>query len=60
MRSQANPIVIIALIIGTLFFFPANALTATAQLAWDGNSPSPDGYKIFKRAEGQDYNYNSP
>ena len=25
---------------------------------WDANSPNPDGYILYKRAEGQSYDYN--
>ncbi|PID39922.1 MAG: hypothetical protein CR984_05880 [Proteobacteria bacterium] len=60
MRNQASPIVAIALIVATIFILPVNALSATATLVWDGNNPAPDGYKIFKRVQGQSYDYNSP
>ncbi|MBI5064275.1 MAG: hypothetical protein HZB87_12635, partial [Desulfatitalea sp.] len=27
---------------------------------WDANSPAPDGYQLYQRLSGQDYNYTSP
>lgn len=29
-------------------------------LQWDANTPAPDGYFVFGRAEGQNYNYDEP
>ena len=29
-------------------------------LAWDGNTPAPEGYRVYQRMEGQSYNYASP
>jgi len=37
---------------------PANA--AQVNLAWDANNPAPDGYRIFQRTTGGNYNYNQP
>ena len=34
--------------------------TAQATMAWDPNDPTPDGYRIYQRIEGQAYNYNQP
>ncbi|MGD9247105.1 MAG: fibronectin type III domain-containing protein, partial [Desulfobacteraceae bacterium] len=46
----------------TLMFFllPTISLAAQVTLAWDPNSTSPDGYLVFKRIDGQEYNYNEP
>ena len=29
--------------------------TAEVTLAWDANDPTPDGYRVFRRLEGQVY-----
>lgn len=29
-------------------------------VAWDANNPSPEGYKLFQRTEGQAYDYDKP
>ena len=29
-------------------------------LAWDGNTPSPEGYRVYQRVAGQSYTYASP
>lgn len=36
------------------------AYGAQVVLEWDPNLPTPDGYKVFYRIEGQVYNYNNP
>jgi hypothetical protein len=43
-----------------LWLCPAISFAAQVTLAWDANVPTPDGYRIFARAEGSSYNYNSP
>lgn len=30
------------------------------KISWDPNTPSPEGYRIFRRAEGQVYDYSAP
>lgn len=49
-------------ILATLLFFllPSLTLAAEVALAWDANYPAPDGYRVYARAEGQDYDYASP
>jgi hypothetical protein len=34
--------------------------TAEVTLAWDPNEPTPEGYRIFQRTEGQAYDYSDP
>lgn len=34
--------------------------TTQATLAWDPNDPTPDGYRIYQRTEGQAYDYTAP
>lgn len=34
--------------------------TAEVTLAWDPNDPTPEGYRIFQRTEGQAYDYSDP
>jgi hypothetical protein len=46
----------------TLFLFiaPADSLAAQAKLAWGSVTPSPDGYRIYKRIKGQSYDFSKP
>lgn len=49
---------IFAFLILTYFLLPQPLVFAAAvTLAWDSNSPAPDGYLVYMRAEGQSYNY---
>jgi hypothetical protein len=34
--------------------------TGEVTFEWDPNNPTPDGYNLYKRAEGESYNYNLP
>jgi len=34
--------------------------TTEVTLAWDHNDPTPEGYRLFQRTEGQTYNYTQP
>jgi hypothetical protein len=34
--------------------------TTQVSLAWDLNDPSPDGYYVYQRTEGQVYDYSQP
>ena len=44
-----------------LFLFPISMVfAAQVTLAWDPNSTAPDGYRVFARVEGQNYDYTSP
>ncbi len=43
-------------------FFAQSIIVHAAQvtLAWDPSTPSPDGYRVYQRVEGQPYDYQSP
>ena len=44
-----------------LFLFPPNVYAVDVTLAWDANTEEDlAGYRVFYRAEGQNYNYNDP
>lgn len=43
-----------------LLLLPVVSMAGQVTLAWDPNSPSPDGYRVFQRAHGDAYDYNSP
>ncbi len=43
-----------------LFASTVPAWAAQVTLAWDANTPAPDGYMVFQRIEGDSYNYNQP
>ena len=36
------------------------ALAANVTLRWDANDPAPEGYRVFVRQSGANYNYNAP
>ena len=36
------------------------AFSASVTLAWDANIPNPEGYRVFARESGQEYNYGDP
>jgi hypothetical protein len=41
-------------------FFLGQAHAGNVTLAWDANNPTPDGYNLYQRAEGQPYDYTKP
>jgi hypothetical protein len=43
-----------------LTFICAATAHASVTLEWDANSPSPDGYHLFRKLDGGEYNYDSP
>ncbi len=43
-----------------LIAYSSVAGAAQVTLAWDTNNPAPDGYRVYRRAEGGSYNYSSP
>jgi hypothetical protein len=43
-----------------LVLMGAAAASATVTLEWDPNEPSPEGYRLFRRLDGEAYNYNAP
>ena len=44
----------------TLFLLPSLSLAAQVTLQWDGVSPAPDGYRLYRRTASSSYNYSSP
>ena len=54
-----NRIGIVVLLL--LIAFPAVSYAlCEVSLQWDANNPSPEGYLLFGREEGQSYDYNNP
>jgi len=49
-------------IFSILFCFSVSSAFAISQvtLEWDPNIPTPDGYKIFMRIDGESYDYDNP
>ena len=43
-----------------LCLLPALSVAAQVTMEWDLNDPTPEGYRIYQRTEGQDYDYNQP
>lgn len=39
---------------------PAISLAAQVTLAWDPNIPTPDGYHVYQRVQGQSYDFSNP
>lgn len=61
-RLQAlPPIIPIALLAAILVIsFPMGAPASEVTLAWDVKNQTPDGFRVFQRAEGQTYDYANP
>jgi hypothetical protein len=53
MITTILPMVLVTLI-------STSAIAASVTLAWDPNDPTPDGYIIHIRVDGNSYNYNAP
>jgi hypothetical protein len=51
--------ILLILLIVTLAGYGVS-IAGQATIAWDANSPTPDGYRIFKRIAGTAYNYEAP
>lgn len=55
-----------ALLLLAIFFIPlvltapAVGMAAELTLAWDAVSPRPDGYHVYQREDGKNYNYSAP
>ena len=43
-----------------LVAFPLVVSAAQITLQWDANTPAPDGYNVYQRVEGADYDYAAP
>lgn len=48
------------LVLALLLAIGLPAQAAQVTLAWDANTPAPDGYRLYQRMEGGSYNYASP
>jgi hypothetical protein len=48
------------LIIVSILLTQTIAQAAQVHLAWDPNDPAPDGYRVYARTQGQNYDYTSP
>jgi len=65
-RPQSSRLFLISLLFFAslatiLFMCPQNVYSVDIVLAWDANAEKdPDGYKIFRRGEGESYNYDNP
>lgn len=51
---------IICTVLFTFVMISTIVLAEEVTLQWDPNDPTPDGYKMFRREDGQLYNYASP
>ncbi len=47
-------------IIASLLITTSSAWAAQVTLAWDANTPAPDGYRLYRRPQNQAYNYSQP
>jgi chitinase len=43
-----------------LFLTSATMACASVTLEWDPNDPAPEGYRLFRRLDGEAYDYNAP
>ena len=50
----------IAAFLGLLLFLPMVTFAAQVTVAWDPNTPTPDGYRLYQRLEGQAYDDTEP
>ena len=67
--NRLNKLVLFSLTISLVllnFSFNASAVTYSipqttgAKLSWDHNDPLPEGYRIYQRKDGQEYDYSNP
>jgi hypothetical protein len=59
--AQKRTTVWVALTIVSILFFSAiHSFAAQVTLAWDPTDPTPDGYRLYQRVEGQAYDYSQP
>lgn len=59
-RAVFLMLLVIIVVLLSLFFSLARANAASVTLAWDANDPAPDGYRLFMRTDGAEYNYETP
>lgn len=58
-KTLARALVVI-FILFVLFITCQFANAAQVTLQWDPNEPAPEGYQLYQRVEGDQYNYNDP
>ena len=59
-RAVLLMLVIIIAVLLSLFFSFTRADAASVTLRWDANDPVPDGYRLFMRTDGANYNFQTP
>ena len=62
MKHFQLPVCIFTPCVALLIFIILSSAAGAAQvtLAWDPNDPKPDVYKVYRRGEGNSYDYSSP
>ncbi|MGD9216795.1 MAG: fibronectin type III domain-containing protein, partial [Desulfobacteraceae bacterium] len=59
-HNKKSPRFLFAISIVVLLFSVSSAAAAQVTLAWDANDPTPDGYQVLQRIEGEQYDYANP
>lgn len=59
-RTVLLMLVVIIAVLLSLFFSITKADAASVTLRWDANDPTPDGYRLFMRVDGANYNFDTP
>jgi hypothetical protein len=61
-QKQRTYFATILAVIGCILILwaPEKLSAAQVTLQWDANDPSPEGYRIYQRLSGQNYNYAAP
>lgn len=59
-RTVLLMLLIIVAVLLSLFFSIGRADAASVTLQWDPNDPAPDGYRLFMRTDGANYNFQTP
>lgn len=59
-RTVLLMLLIIVAVLLSLFFSISRADAASVTLQWDPNDPTPDGYRLFMRTDGAEYNFKTP
>ena len=61
MKIPKKPILIVAsIILAMLGHLAVLAYGASVKISWDPNDPAPEGYRVYRRIEGQAYDYSAP
>lgn len=58
--AARNSFYLMTILFAFIFLSAAPIRAAQVALAWNPNNPAPDGYRLYKRSEGQTYDYASP